>query len=420
MRKILKLVPVLLMSLLTGCAGLTNSTSFREMSSAYRDVLEQYANDNVLLNIIRASKSMPVSFLDMPSVTGSGSVSSSLQAGPSIYGVAPGSSLAGFFTPGSGSGVTAGASLSVNNSFNFTQSSLDNASFMVSFLSDLKPSAVASLANSLIVTRDVLYSLIIESVEAQDLQGKTLVKVVNDPYAPDYLSFRTVLITLLRAGISVEQVNTMLPISAPMDAETLNRNLAGVAMAAASPTTIVIPKKLADGRDGFQLVKMMPPDARICLQREAADQALPFRVSQAAYCKSAKIAVNESDRNKPEVALIIKLRSVRNIFEYLGAVVNLQNAPEAKMVTVVDSGRIGPTLNLDQALAEARPLFVVNKGPVSGAALTSVNYQGSVYSVPRDEGDTSYTHQVLMLLSQMLTLTKVPGSIPVSPSVLIR
>lgn len=75
MQRLFKAVPILLVSLITGCAGLTNSTSFREMSSAYRDVLEQYSNDNILLNIVRSSQSMPVSFLDMPSVMGSGAVS---------------------------------------------------------------------------------------------------------------------------------------------------------------------------------------------------------------------------------------------------------------------------------------------------------------------------------------------------------
>ena len=130
MQRLLRAVPLLLVSLLAGCGGLTNSTSFREMSSAYRDVLEQYSNDNILLNIVRSAQSMPVSFLDMPSVMGSGAVSNQLQVGPSIYGVAPGSSLAGFFTPAAGSGVSAGVTLGVNNSFNFTQSSLDNSNFM--------------------------------------------------------------------------------------------------------------------------------------------------------------------------------------------------------------------------------------------------------------------------------------------------
>lgn len=420
MFRMMKLVPLLFISVLSGCAGLTNSTSFREMSSAYREVLEQYANDNVLLNIVRSSKSMPVSFLDMPSVMGSGGISNSLQAGPSIYGVAPGSSLAGFFTPTGGSGVSAGVSLAVNNSFNFTQSSLDNASFMVSFLSDLKPGAIASLLNSQSATRDVLFSLAIESIEGQDPQGKTVAKFYNDPYSPKFIEFQRTLYNLVRAGISVEQTQTMMPVSAPMDAETVNRNMQGVAAAQSLPMTALVPTKLAGGRDGFQLMRMMPPEARICLEQRAADEQLSFRVAQSAYCKSSKASDAVVNSSKPEVTLVIKLRSVRNVFEFLGALVNIQNGPEPRMIKVVDSGKLAENVTLEQILAQSKPLFVVNKGSASNDAMISVTYQGTTYSVPKDDNNATYTNQVLVMLSQMLTLTKVPGSIPLSPAVLIK
>ena len=420
MSRMLRLVPLLLISVLSGCAGLTNSTSFREMSSAYREVLEQYSNDNVLLNIVRASKSMPVSFLDMPSVTGSGSVSNQLQFGPSIQGVAPGSSLAGFFTPVSGSGFTAGATLGVNNSFNFTQSSLDNSSFMVSFLSDLKPSAIASLSNSENATRDVLFSLAIESIEGRDLQGKTLVHYFNDPYSPKFIEFQRMLYNLVRAGITIEQTQSMMPVSAPMDGETVNRNLQGVATAISLPGTALVPVKLAGGRDGFQVMRLMPPDARICLQQQAADEQLSFRVAQSAYCKSSKSGNVAIDKSKPEVTLIIKLRSVRNVFEFLGSLVNIQNAPDQRVIKVVDSEIVSTNATIEEIYAKSKPLFIVKRGTIVNDALMTVNYQGTSYSVPRDDKNETYTKQVLAMLSQMLTLTKVPGSIPLSPAVLIK
>jgi hypothetical protein len=261
---------------------------------------------------------------------------------------------------------------------------------------------------------------VIESIEAQDMQGKTMEKVFNDPYHPNYLNFRQALFQLMRAGITVEQVEMLMPVSAPMDSETVNRNLQGIAMASANPGTAMMPVKLPDGRPGFQVMRMMPPDARICLQREAADETLPFRVSQKAYCKSSKVAVTTGVSTKPEVTLIIKLRSVRNIFEFLGNVVNLQNSPEPRMITVVDSANIPPNLSVDQILAQAKPLFIVKKGSVSGPTLTSVTYQDATYSIPRDDSGATYTNQVLVMLSQMLTLTKVPGSIPLSPAVLIK
>lgn len=420
MQRLLRAVPLLLVSLLAGCGGLTNSTSFREMSSAYRDVLEQYSNDNILLNIVRSSQSMPVSFLDMPSVMGSGAVSNQVQFGPTIYGVAPGSSVAGFFTPAAQSSYAAGVTLGVNNSFNFTQSSLDNSSFMVSFLSDMKPSVIASLSNSQLATRDVLYSLAIESVEVQDAKGVTLMKVVNDPYTPKFTDFQKTLFNLVRAGITVEQVEKMMPISAPMDAEAVNRNLQGIATATTVPMTGLMPVKLPGGGNGFQVMRMMPPEARICLQEKAADDALSFRVSSAAYCKSSSASGAQAAGGKQEVTLIIKLRSVRNVFEFLGALVNIQNSAEPRVVKIVDSSRVTANSSMSEIMAQAKPLFLVKKGVDSGNALMSVKYQGTNYYVPKDDGDASYTNQVLVLLSQMLTLTKVPGSIPVSPAVLIK
>jgi hypothetical protein len=420
MLRILKFLPVLLVSVLTGCGALTNSTSFREMSSAYRDVLEQYANDNVLLNIVRASKAMPVSFLDMPSVTGSGNVTGSLSAGPTITGVAPGSSVAGFFTPTAGSNVTGTASLSVNNGFTFSQSSLDNASFMASFLANMQPSAVASLANSQIANRDLLFSLVIESIEGLDAQGKTVAKVFNDPYSPKFLDFQKTLFNLVRAGITTEIVETMLPASAPMDAETVNRNLQGIAMATANAGTLLLPTKLPGGRDGFQLMRAMPPDFRICLQQSASDEGLPFRVAPSAYCKTSNGAAASSSSTKPLVTMVIKLRSVRNVFEFLGSVVRLQNEAEPRMVKVVDSSTTYANSTPEEVVARSRPMFVVNKGSTSGPTLMSVKYQGETYSIPKDDDFSSYTNLVLVMLSQMLTLTKVPGSIPASPAVLIR
>ena len=420
MFRMLRLVPLVFISLLTGCAGLTNSTSFRDMSAAYREVLEQYSNDNILLNVVRASKSMPVSFLDMPSVMGSGGVSNGLQAGPSIYGVAPGSSLPGFFTPAAGSGISAGVSLSVNNSFNFTQSSLDNSSFMVSFLTDMKPAVIASLSNSQLATRDVLFSLAIESIEGQDMNGKTLVKFYNDPYSPQFIDFQRTLFNLVRAGITVEQTQSMMPMSAPMDAETVNRNLQGIATATAVPMTALMPVKLPGGRDGFQVMRMMPPDARICLQQKAADEQLSFRLSAAAYCKSSKAGAGAVDMSKQEVSLIIKLRSVRNVFEFLGALVNIQNGPEPRHIKVVDSDKVAANSTLEEILAQSKPLFVVKRGVSVPDSLMNVTYQGTTYSVPKDDKNETYTNQVLVMLSQMLTLTKVPGSIPVSPAVLIK
>ncbi|NDY83330.1 hypothetical protein G3I67_08815 [Orrella sp. NBD-18] len=430
MKRILKITALTSIALLTGCSGMVGTTSFSNMSSAYRDVLEKYGNDNILLNVARASKSMPVSFLDMPSVMGTGNVQSSVGLSASIYGVNPGSSIGGFFTPAAGSSYAPMATMSVGNSFNFTQSSLDNSSFMVSFLSDMKPEVIASLSNSQTAAKTVLYSLAIESLEAQDEQGKTLVKLDNNPYSPDFPEFQRVLYTLIRGGISVEQITSPMPLSAPMNADEVNKNMLAIATASNQPGTGLMPVKLSNGQPGYQLVKMLP-QARICLIEKMADNTLTFRVDQSAYCKttapatavkadpksSAGKPVAQTD-NRPSRILVIKLRSVRNVFDFLGALVNMQSEPTPKYVYVVDPRSLPPDATEAQVKEAALPLFVVKKGAPISDPLMTVRYQGDNYSIPADSN--SFTRQVLVLVSQMLTLTKVPGSIPVSPAVLIK
>jgi len=81
-----------------------------------------------------------------------------------------------------------------------------------------------------------------------------------------------------------------------------------------------------------------------------------------------------------------------------------------------DAIALNPSLINDTS--SAIPLFIVNKDRSVGKSLTSVTYQNETYTVPSDSN--SYTREVLTLLSQLLTLNKVPGSIPASPAVLIK
>jgi hypothetical protein len=421
----LRIASLSLVTLLSGCAGLTGSTSFNAMSSAYREVLEQYGNDNILLNVVRSAKSMPVSFLDMPSVVGSGSVSNGSSLNLNLLATSPGS-IPGFFSPTSGSSTSAGANLSVSNSFNFTQASLDNSSFMVSFLTNMRPDVIANLTNSQSSSKTVLYTLAVESVEWQDSLGTVTYKFVNDPYSPDFRQFQLALYTLIRGGLDVEQTVSSMPISGPMNASEVNSNLMAITAATAQPGVVLIPVKLSDGAPGSQIVKMAS-STRLCLKEELADEFLPVKVNAASYCKTTleKVAPGgvmkkaRANDDRPTGSLIIKLRSVKNVFDFLGAVVNLQNQPVPNYVKVVGDAYLDPKGYKDEeVLARGTPLLLVAKGPTKNSPLVSVKYQGDDYSIPKDS--VSYSNQVLVLVSQMLTLTKVPGAIPPSPAVMIR
>ena len=423
------LLPIAAAIALSGCAP-TGSTSFRDMSSAYRDVLEGYANDNVLLNIVRSSKKMPVSFLDMPSVIGTGSVGISAGASGTVVSSVP-NSVNGFFSAAVGSSYGPSVGLTVNNSFNFTQSSLDNAQFMKSFLGDIRPDVVASLTNNQVAPRSILYSLVIDTIEVRNSKNVVLTKYFNNPYMPDYKAFQKALYTLLQAGLNTEIVPVKQIISAPMNAEALNRNLIAAVNAQNLPGVMVEPVKIG-GVTNYQIVRVMPI-TRMCLNKQAEEETLGLRFAESAYCNAQNTGLRKEPL-LPGVAakltqagiekdsiLVIKLRSSRNVFDFLGTLVSLQNSDPKVQIKVMNSDVIAfnPKLLKDNDFSTALPLLVVEKGRRSSSqTLTSVTYQGETYNVPAESN--SYSRQVLTLVSQLLTLNKVPGSIPASPSVLIK
>jgi hypothetical protein len=425
--------PIAAVIALTGCAP-TGSSSFRDMSSAYRDVLESYANDNVLLNIVRSSKQMPVSFLDMPSVIGTGSVGVNAGVSSSISSNTP-SAVTGFFSAAATSGTSSygpSVGLSVNNSFNFTQSSLDNAEFMKSFLGDIRPDVIANLTNNQTRPRSVLYALVIDYIELRSDKNVVLSTYINNPNLPDFSDFQSALYTLIQAGLSTEIVMAKQNVSAPMSAEELNRNLVAVVAAQAQPGTSVEQVKVG-GVTKFQVVRSMPV-TRMCLNKQAEIETLGQIFAESAFCNSQSTGVSP---NKPllpgttadllkkgvnkDTQLVIKLRSTRAVFDFLGTLVNLQNMNPPRQIKVMSSDAIAINNELlfKRDFSSAIPLLVVEKGRgISSKALTSVTYQGETYSVPAQSD--SYTREVLNIVSQLLTLNKVPGSIPASPAVLIK
>lgn len=417
---------------LSGCA-MTGSTSFRDMSTAYREVLEGYANDNILINIVRASEHMPMTFLDMPSVVGSGNVSAGVGINATVMSSVPGS-VGGFFSAGAGSSYVPSATLSVNNGFNFTQSSLDNSSFMTSFLSDLKPEAVDSLTNNDVGPKSILYSLVIAQIELRNSKNALIEKWVNDPYLETYPKFQQALYRLLDMGLSTEVILQKQVLSAPMDIPTLNKNMVALVAAYGLPGTAVIPAKGLDGKPAFQLVRITPM-TRMCLHKRPNESDLESQFTDGAFCNSSETgiepragnqAATTMDAGKKSSAedkktLTIKLRSTRNVFDFMGSLVALQTGPNPKIIRIKNSDLFESDRKylLNEAdESNSFPLFLVEKNKPMADSIVTVNYLGNKYSIPAAK--TSASREVLTLLAEILTLNKVPGSIPASPAVLIK
>ncbi|OIN01173.1 hypothetical protein A9236_08420 [Polynucleobacter sp. QLW-P1DATA-2] len=119
---------------------------------------------------------------------------------------------------------------------------------------------------------------------------------------------------------------------------------------------------------------------------------------------------------KSQPKLNIRIRSTNNIFEYLGQVVKAQLAEKPYIVTLPPTAT---TFNSNTGKSNEYALFVVNKNQSTPRPFSSIEgLDGNLYSIPSE--NNGYSPLAIKLLSQFMSLQKIPGSIPASPSVLLK
>jgi hypothetical protein len=420
--KIRALVTIGILGLNSGCTSI-NSTSFSDMSSAYREVVERYSNDNILLNVVRSSKNMPLSFLDIPSVIGTGSVLST--AGVTSYqaGV-PSSSLPPTST-------TANVGLAVNNGFTFTQASLDNAQFMQSFLKEIPLSVLGLKGTERLLPRAVSYTLLIESIELRS-DNSLVHRFNNDPLDPNYQEFQNLLYLLIEVGLTAENKKIKTPLGPPIDKRLLTKSLDSWGSSTVdnlAKGVISFEKVNAHNSDAYQLVrKDFRP--RVCVNEALAKELLGNLLSSEAYCTDSP-KFPKTDFNYPNVIksfrehypnaknmeLVIGIRSPGNVFDFLGAVLNAQLMNDgSKMVMIKPSLSVFDSYN--ERYKNAQPLFKIYKDQSVINPVATVKYKGVTYSIADD--DDSYSKDVMVFMSTLVTIAKIPGAIPSSPAVIVR
>ena len=404
--------------LISGCT--TVDPDFKQMSSAYSIIVEKYNNDNVLLNIVRASKSMPLGFLDIPSVIGTGSISTTAGLSASIYSANPASVTGLFSAAGQAVGTTGAsfispsASLSLNRSFNFTQSSLDNAQFMRGFLTELTPDTIHFFTKRHIPT-ELLYTMVIESIEAEKPNGDKKI-YVNNPLLPSYPEFQQLLYGLIDLGLSSETVMQKMNFGPPMDGAELYKTIAPIVNL--SKDGFLLETVKVNGKDRYQIAKTVAT-ARICFKQGKRSDIVESLYSESIFCAiPGKINdMNAVNIQKPETnktTLVIKVRSTRNVFDFLGQVLNAQlNEKNPYVVMLRPTGPYST-----QGSNISLPMLKILKNTSNNPASASIDYDGNNYIIPRE--DAGYSNMVLDIVSQLLTLNKIPGSIPASPAVLIK
>jgi hypothetical protein len=402
---------------LTAC-GSTLAPDFGEMSEKYANILEQYQINMLFVNILRASENRPVSFLDMPSINGSGSITTTPTASALFTGgIFSGSSN---YLPITGGGLTTftpGVSLSVGNNFNFSQSSLDNAVFWKGFLSELPIESVVYFEHSHI-PKEVLLSLVMDEIQITQPDGK-MIRFINDPLRPDHAEFQRHLYRLIELGIGVYKVNTSSKLGGPLDPQQLKAKFGGENSLQFLKTAGIVLEQVGDrSKLLFQPVHVSE-QYKICIQKNEFENYVTAEYGNNVFCKTTlgeSVLTPAADKkNQPQLTL--RIRSTNNIFEYLGKVVKAQlRSNDPYMVTLpVTAGTYNPKNGQSNQYA----LLVVNKDKTSTKPFASAtSLFGGKYFIPGE--NIGYSADTIKLLGQFMTLQKIPGSIPSSPAVLLK
>lgn len=408
--------------LLSGCT--VPSPSFSDMSQKYQAEVELFQNNNILLNIVRASQGMPLAFLDIPSVLGTGNMNETVGLMSTNYSMS-GQGMSSFFTPTNGSYYSPSVSVSAGRSFNFTLSSLQNAQFQKGFLSKI-PLDVLNYFMSENYPRELIYTLLIERFEYIDLKGVRHVMVNNPADAPEkYARFQKELNLLIISGLSTEQVNKFQALSPLLPAQQITENNAIIQYLSLREKNINLEKVVKNNKTYYQLFKP-ESEVRFCFQQNQYTPEVIKYFSKGVVCHDSLRANGRDEKlhnTGPSVTdepgdrgrfLSITLRSTQDVFEFLGKVISVQNERNQPITLYGDGPRSTDIIDITQG----RPLLIAKPSGVVERPVAAVDYKGVTYSIPSENNGHSVA--VLNIMSQLINLLKVPGSIPPSPSVLVK
>jgi hypothetical protein len=289
----------------------------------------------------------------------------------------------------------------VSKSFNFTQSSLNNAAFLKAFVTPLTPETV-DYFNRDNVPRELLFSLVVDAILLRDADGPER-RYVNNPLSPDYDAFRAALRRLIDDGLTTQAVSRDAPLGPVLTASQAASGI-NTFLSLKDQQRLALREVPGSKGESFRLYQTQRATWLCLASPHATRYAAALRcdyASSGAGAASVEGGIGErlDETARPgETAVALRLRSSRDVFDFLGFV-----------VAAAAGGEAG---------AGATPILVVRRGEGEGRALASVDYDGERYRVPvQDNGHSTLT---LNLLAQILTLNKIPGAVPASPAVLIR
>ena len=386
---------------LGGCS--TVRPDLGQMSQAYSLAVEEHDRNSMLLNMVRASHGLPMHFTTIATLMGQGTLTGSASL----------SSLVSPFAEGKLS-----TELQSSRRFDFTLSSLDNQQFTKSFLSDVPLSDVHVLDSSGLIPRELLYMLLLSRISL-DRHAADEQDFRNLPTAAGFAHFRTLLSELIAAGFRTESYRRPLEIGPVLTRDEAVRfvgdsvrNLHNLVNLPEDDWFSLAPVKGAPG--SFQVI-VRDRTTRFCMLPRLRERFTRVHLPASTDCRLSILDAAASAPLDWNRRLVVDIRSTRDVLRYLGALVRAQVGEGGERWT---AALTVPTV--PGGAVQELPLLVVRKGPVPQGlrVIAEAAHMGENYYVPLEGSGLSA--QIFEMLSLLMAMNKVPGSIPASPGVLVR
>ncbi|WP_128112481.1 hypothetical protein [Polynucleobacter necessarius] len=346
-----------IVAILSGC-GSTLTPDFGEMSAKYANTLEQYQINMIFQNILRSSANRPVSFLDMPTINGSGSIGVTPSVSALFTGGAIPYNASYNVIQGGLSYATPSTSLTLNNTFNFTQSSLDNSLFWKGYLGELPKETVKYFSHNHI-PKEVIMSLVVDEIELIQANGKSTV-LVNNPLRPDHAQFQQYLYKLIDDGLTATLIDTSEKLGPPLIMEKITPRFGEKAFTMFKDANITLKQMDKTQNPTYQPIQVSSK-YKLCMNTNNYANFLPTKYfGVTIYCEDdlQEDLKNTSAAKKQQNTLIVRIRSTNNVFEYLGQVIRAQHADKPYIVTLPPSAN---TFNTNRGSLNHNALLIVDK-----------------------------------------------------------
>lgn len=407
-----------LLLILSGCSQL--SPSVDDMSKSYQTVIEKFERNGLFLNVVRSSKNLPLSFMTIPSITGTGSVGETVGISANVVSAVP-TTPTGFLSPTTGTYYSPSLGITLSRSFTFTQSSLDNEVFQRSFMSDIPLTSVNVISNMPEEKRELVYSMIFDKLVLVSPTGETE-SLNNNPLDSSYAEFQNRLHELMAMGLSTEMQQHYDPVGTLMTPSQVNDSVFRF-LDVKDAKRLIIKEQIdpVTKKSAYQMYQKSQ-NVRFCFENTAQAHKVRSMYGAELFChnrldtKTEPLSEATIPEGKNEYELGITIRSTAKVFTYLGHIITAQTKENPMIPTLWSSPTIKDGI---QVPAEKNvPILVVSKNKAAGKIFAEIDYEGDTYIIPAE--NAGHSTQVMSLLRSIVALNKVPGAIPQSPTVLIK